>query len=75
MSVYNYFQKSVLGIPFSIERVPLCFCVLSHLRTLMPSLQCLDMKDVQLAYRLHRVVETGENWKMMGGVSQQTSYW
>ncbi|XP_015262432.1 PREDICTED: pentatricopeptide repeat domain-containing protein 3, mitochondrial [Gekko japonicus] len=35
---------------------------------------CLDIKDVQLAYRLHRVVETGENWKMMGDMYQQSSY-
>ncbi|XP_054849160.1 pentatricopeptide repeat domain-containing protein 3, mitochondrial isoform X2 [Eublepharis macularius] len=36
---------------------------------------CLDMKDVQLAYRLHTVVETGENWKMMGNMRQQFSYY
>ncbi|XP_066484243.1 small ribosomal subunit protein mS39 isoform X2 [Tiliqua scincoides] len=35
---------------------------------------CLDMKDVQLAYALHKVVEMGENWKMMGNMTQQTSY-
>ncbi|XP_060111406.1 small ribosomal subunit protein mS39 [Heteronotia binoei] len=35
---------------------------------------CLELKDVQLAYRLHRVVETGENWKLMGEMPQQASY-
>ncbi|XP_077171661.1 small ribosomal subunit protein mS39 [Paroedura picta] len=35
---------------------------------------CLDLKDVQLAYQLHRVVETGENWKMLGDMSKQTAY-
>nr|XP_056720715.1 pentatricopeptide repeat domain-containing protein 3, mitochondrial [Euleptes europaea] len=35
---------------------------------------CLDIKDVQLAYKLHSVVETGENWRLMGVMFQQTSY-
>lgn len=33
------------------------------------------MKDVQLAYVLHKMVETGDNWKMMGDMTQQTAYW
>ncbi|XP_044303344.1 pentatricopeptide repeat domain-containing protein 3, mitochondrial isoform X1 [Varanus komodoensis] len=36
---------------------------------------CLDLKDIQLAYKLHRVVKTGENRKMMGTTAQQASYW
>ncbi|XP_060138283.1 small ribosomal subunit protein mS39 isoform X1 [Zootoca vivipara] len=35
---------------------------------------CLDLKDLQLAYELHRVVETGENRKMLGDMGQQTAY-
>ncbi|XP_062987998.1 small ribosomal subunit protein mS39 [Elgaria multicarinata webbii] len=36
---------------------------------------CLDLKDVELAYQLHSVVETAENRKMMGAMAQQTSYY
>ncbi|XP_061446859.1 small ribosomal subunit protein mS39 [Rhineura floridana] len=35
---------------------------------------CLDLKDVQLAYKLHSMVETAENRKMLGDMGQQTSY-
>ncbi|KAJ7338097.1 hypothetical protein JRQ81_010666 [Phrynocephalus forsythii] len=36
---------------------------------------CLKLKDVQLAYQLNRILETGENRKMMGNHFQQMAYW
>ncbi|KAH0627021.1 hypothetical protein JD844_002383, partial [Phrynosoma platyrhinos] len=36
---------------------------------------CLDLKDIQLAYQLHRVLETAGNRKMMGDMLQKTSYY
>ncbi|XP_042332163.1 pentatricopeptide repeat domain-containing protein 3, mitochondrial [Sceloporus undulatus] len=35
---------------------------------------CLDLKDIQLAYQLHSVVETAGNRKMMADMLQKTSY-
>ncbi|XP_029448627.1 pentatricopeptide repeat domain-containing protein 3, mitochondrial isoform X2 [Rhinatrema bivittatum] len=36
---------------------------------------CLDLKDVELAYRLHRILETGDNWKFAGNPYQQSTYY
>ncbi|XP_030046922.1 small ribosomal subunit protein mS39 isoform X2 [Microcaecilia unicolor] len=36
---------------------------------------CLDLKDVELAYRLHKLKETGDNWKLMGNPYQQSVYY
>ncbi|XP_069060403.1 small ribosomal subunit protein mS39 [Pleurodeles waltl] len=36
---------------------------------------CLDLKDIELAYRLHDLMETGDNWKLLGDQYQQTSYY
>ncbi|KAM7168891.1 small ribosomal subunit protein mS39 [Macrochelys suwanniensis] len=35
---------------------------------------CLNLKDVELAYRLHKVLETGDNWKLIGDAQQQSLY-
>ncbi|XP_074848382.1 small ribosomal subunit protein mS39 isoform X2 [Carettochelys insculpta] len=35
---------------------------------------CLKLKDVELAYRLHKVLETGDNWKLVGDTRQQNMY-
>lgn len=35
---------------------------------------CLELKDVQLAYRLHRVVETAENRLMLGNMTHKNLY-
>uniref|UniRef100_A0A2D4PKE0 Small ribosomal subunit protein mS39 n=1 Tax=Micrurus surinamensis TaxID=129470 RepID=A0A2D4PKE0_MICSU len=36
---------------------------------------CLELKDVQLAYRLHRVVEKAENRIMLGNMAQKNFYY
>nr|XP_033807782.1 pentatricopeptide repeat domain-containing protein 3, mitochondrial isoform X2 [Geotrypetes seraphini] len=36
---------------------------------------CLDLKDVELAYRLHKVKEMGNNWKLEGNPYQQSTYY
>uniref|UniRef100_A0A8C0IVT1 Small ribosomal subunit protein mS39 n=1 Tax=Chelonoidis abingdonii TaxID=106734 RepID=A0A8C0IVT1_CHEAB len=33
-----------------------------------------NLKDVELAYRLHKVLETGDNWKLIGDAQQQSLY-
>ncbi|XP_030419316.1 pentatricopeptide repeat domain-containing protein 3, mitochondrial isoform X2 [Gopherus evgoodei] len=35
---------------------------------------CHSLKDVELAYRLHKVLETGDNWKLIGDAQQQSLY-
>ncbi|CAH2299548.1 pentatricopeptide repeat domain-containing 3, mitochondrial isoform X1 [Pelobates cultripes] len=36
---------------------------------------CLDLKDVELAYKLHGFLETGDNWKLIGDQSMQSAYY
>ncbi|XP_072860140.2 small ribosomal subunit protein mS39 [Pogona vitticeps] len=36
---------------------------------------CLNLKDIQLAYQLNRILDTGENRKMMRNHFQQMRYW
>ncbi|XP_034272041.1 small ribosomal subunit protein mS39 [Pantherophis guttatus] len=36
---------------------------------------CLELKDVQLAYRLHRVVEKADNRIMLGNMTQKNFYY
>ncbi|XP_067423716.1 small ribosomal subunit protein mS39 [Emydura macquarii macquarii] len=36
---------------------------------------CLNLKDIELAYRLHKVLETGDNWKLLGDESRQSIYY
>lgn len=36
---------------------------------------CLDTKDLELAYKVHSLVETGENWKLLGDPYQQSIYY
>lgn len=36
---------------------------------------CLDLKDIELAYRLHELLETGDNWKLLGDQYQQATYY
>ncbi|KAM8939567.1 small ribosomal subunit protein mS39 [Pelodytes ibericus] len=36
---------------------------------------CLDLKDLDLAYRLQNIVDAGENWKLMGDQSLQSAYY
>ncbi|EMP32184.1 Pentatricopeptide repeat-containing protein 3 [Chelonia mydas] len=35
---------------------------------------CFSLKDVDLAYRLHKVLETGDNWKLIGDAQRQSLY-
>ncbi|XP_014430128.2 small ribosomal subunit protein mS39 isoform X1 [Pelodiscus sinensis] len=35
---------------------------------------CLNLKDVELAYRLHKVMETGDNWKLIGDAQHLSLY-
>ncbi|XP_026503886.1 pentatricopeptide repeat domain-containing protein 3, mitochondrial [Terrapene carolina triunguis] len=35
---------------------------------------CFSLKDVALAYRLHKVLETGDNWKLIGDAQKQSFY-
>uniref|UniRef100_A0A7M4DWL3 Small ribosomal subunit protein mS39 n=1 Tax=Crocodylus porosus TaxID=8502 RepID=A0A7M4DWL3_CROPO len=39
-----------------------------------PTLQCVNLKDLKLAYRVHRVLEMGGSWKFLP-VDQQYVYW
>ncbi|XP_078587814.1 small ribosomal subunit protein mS39-like [Branchiostoma floridae x Branchiostoma japonicum] len=36
---------------------------------------CLRMNDVELAYRLHKLQETGENWRLLGDAYIQSVYY
>ncbi|XP_036406703.1 pentatricopeptide repeat domain-containing protein 3, mitochondrial [Megalops cyprinoides] len=36
---------------------------------------CLDLKDVELAYRLHRFLEEGDNWQLLGDSYQRSIYY
>ncbi|XP_067885406.1 small ribosomal subunit protein mS39 isoform X2 [Heterodontus francisci] len=36
---------------------------------------CLDLKDIELAYRLHKILETGNNWILLGDSYQQSVYY
>ncbi|XP_038649232.1 pentatricopeptide repeat domain-containing protein 3, mitochondrial [Scyliorhinus canicula] len=36
---------------------------------------CLDLKDLELAYRLHKILETGNNWMLLGDSYQQSIYY
>ncbi|XP_069779758.1 small ribosomal subunit protein mS39 isoform X2 [Narcine bancroftii] len=36
---------------------------------------CLDLKDLELAYRIHKILETGNNWKLLGDSYQQSIYY
>ncbi|XP_051894966.1 pentatricopeptide repeat domain-containing protein 3, mitochondrial [Pristis pectinata] len=36
---------------------------------------CLDLKDLELAYKIHKVLETGNNWKLLGDSYQQSIYY
>ncbi|TFK10026.1 Pentatricopeptide repeat domain-containing protein 3, mitochondrial [Platysternon megacephalum] len=35
---------------------------------------CVSLKDVKLAYRLHKLLETGDNWKLIGDAQRQSVY-
>ncbi|KAM4732743.1 small ribosomal subunit protein mS39 [Anableps anableps] len=36
---------------------------------------CLDGKDLELGYRVHSLVEVGENWRLLGDSYQQSIYY
>uniref|UniRef100_A0A3P9N285 Small ribosomal subunit protein mS39 n=1 Tax=Poecilia reticulata TaxID=8081 RepID=A0A3P9N285_POERE len=36
--------------------------------------QCLDNKDLELGYKVHSLVEVGENWRLLGDSYQQGLY-
>uniref|UniRef100_A0A3P8WXT6 Small ribosomal subunit protein mS39 n=1 Tax=Cynoglossus semilaevis TaxID=244447 RepID=A0A3P8WXT6_CYNSE len=36
---------------------------------------CLDIKDLELGYEVQRLVEVGENWRLLGNDSQSTGYY
>ncbi|KAM4586071.1 small ribosomal subunit protein mS39 [Fundulus diaphanus] len=36
---------------------------------------CLDNKDLELGYKVHRLVEVGENWRLLGTPYQQSFYY
>uniref|UniRef100_M3XIZ0 Small ribosomal subunit protein mS39 n=1 Tax=Latimeria chalumnae TaxID=7897 RepID=M3XIZ0_LATCH len=36
---------------------------------------CLDLKDVDLAYRVLKLLEVGENWKLLGDSYQQSMFY
>uniref|UniRef100_UPI00398ED579 small ribosomal subunit protein mS39 isoform X2 n=1 Tax=Pristiophorus japonicus TaxID=55135 RepID=UPI00398ED579 len=36
---------------------------------------CLELKDLELAYRLHKILETGNNWTLLGDSYQQSIYY
>ncbi|XP_053314121.1 pentatricopeptide repeat domain-containing protein 3, mitochondrial [Spea bombifrons] len=36
---------------------------------------CLDLKDVELAYKLHKLQQTGDNWKLIGDSYLQSAYY
>lgn len=36
---------------------------------------CLDNKDLELGYKVHSLVEFGENWRMLGDSYQQSIYY
>ncbi|MEE6508089.1 hypothetical protein FKM82_018872 [Ascaphus truei] len=36
---------------------------------------CLDLKDIDLAYRLHQLHQTGDNWRLMGDIYLQSTYY
>ncbi|XP_032890785.1 pentatricopeptide repeat domain-containing protein 3, mitochondrial isoform X1 [Amblyraja radiata] len=36
---------------------------------------CMDLKDLELAYRIHNVLETGDNWKLLGDSYQRSIYY
>ncbi|XP_075712722.1 small ribosomal subunit protein mS39 [Rhinoderma darwinii] len=36
---------------------------------------CLEAKDLDLAYELHKLLNTGDNWRLLGSVSQEFSYY
>ncbi|CAG5993010.1 small ribosomal subunit protein mS39 [Menidia menidia] len=36
---------------------------------------CLDSKDLELGYRVHSLVEVGENWRLLGDSYQQSIYY
>uniref|UniRef100_A0A8C1KES4 Small ribosomal subunit protein mS39 n=1 Tax=Cyprinus carpio TaxID=7962 RepID=A0A8C1KES4_CYPCA len=38
------------------------------------SLQCLDTKDIEQAYRVHELLGVGENWRLLGNDFQQNIY-
>lgn len=38
------------------------------------SLQCCDLKDIKLAYRLNKAMENGDNWKFLS-MDQLNIYW
>ncbi|XP_053560241.1 pentatricopeptide repeat domain-containing protein 3, mitochondrial [Bombina bombina] len=36
---------------------------------------CLDQKDIELAYRVHALLQTGDNWRLMGDPYLQSTYY
>ncbi|XP_069833349.1 small ribosomal subunit protein mS39 [Dendropsophus ebraccatus] len=36
---------------------------------------CLEAKDLDLAYELHRLLNTGDNWRLLGKSNQEFSYY
>uniref|UniRef100_A0A4W3IC74 Small ribosomal subunit protein mS39 n=1 Tax=Callorhinchus milii TaxID=7868 RepID=A0A4W3IC74_CALMI len=43
--------------------------------SLFSSLQCLNLKDLELSYRVQKIVETGDNRKLLGDPYQQSIYY
>uniref|UniRef100_A0AAY4BR48 Small ribosomal subunit protein mS39 n=1 Tax=Denticeps clupeoides TaxID=299321 RepID=A0AAY4BR48_9TELE len=39
------------------------------------SIQCLDNKDMEQAYRVHHLLGEGENWRLLGDSYQQSIYY
>ncbi|XP_040275193.1 pentatricopeptide repeat domain-containing protein 3, mitochondrial [Bufo bufo] len=36
---------------------------------------CLEAKDLDLAYELHKLLNTGDNWRLLGKTSQEFAYY
>ncbi|XP_044151079.1 pentatricopeptide repeat domain-containing protein 3, mitochondrial [Bufo gargarizans] len=36
---------------------------------------CLESKDLDLAYELHKLLNTGDNWRLLGKTSQEFAYY
>lgn len=62
-------SSQTLCLPLCSHGTRVCFCLL-----LFASDQCLDYKDLELGYKVHSLVEVGENWRLLGNSFQQSIY-
>uniref|UniRef100_A0A8D0CFV5 Small ribosomal subunit protein mS39 n=1 Tax=Scleropages formosus TaxID=113540 RepID=A0A8D0CFV5_SCLFO len=73
------------GDKYSLGMVPLCIHLYLHtparwepgrsVLIVLLCLQCCSLKDLGLAYRVHSLLNVGDNWKLLGNPSREGFYY